>query len=86
MDVTTIAAIVAAAAAIATLVLGIRNGRPHPSVRLSADPSNGHIHDEPADVFEVSVTNNGATPLRVSVTLELDGTPVGGSLDGPVST
>jgi hypothetical protein len=81
-----IAAVLGAIAASASLWYLVRNGRPHPAAFLQRDPSSGNIGAEPADVFSLSVANNGASPLRVTVRLELDGEPVGVSLDGPVST
>jgi hypothetical protein len=75
---------VGAVAAIATLVYVVRNGRPHPMLFLQGnEPSSGAlVNGQPARAFSLFVENNGASPLRVTVSLQLDDREVGESLDG----
>lgn len=71
-----IAAIVSAVAATATLALYIRANRPQLEVRLSAEPADGSVAGQRVKVFELTVSNVGSSPARLSVAPLLDGVPL----------
>ncbi len=48
---------------------------------LQPDAANGNLGPAPAAVYSLMAWNNGTAPLTVTVTLLLDGKPIGQSLD-----